>query len=60
MRERNLNPGRKRRTPLGLALEKGAKEILSHVKGEARLPVRHVALPGHFDVKRIRTKVEMS
>lgn len=29
-----------KRTALGLTLEKGAREILAHVKGEARRPVR--------------------
>lgn len=57
---RNLKTGAKRRTPLGLALEQSAKEILAHVKGEARLPTRRVVLPDEVDVKRIRTKAGMS
>ena len=42
---RNLNAGAKRRTKLGLTLEQGAREILAHVKGEARLPTRRIVLP---------------
>jgi len=53
---RKLKTGDKRRTKLGLALEQGAKEILAHLKGEARLPV----LPDEVDVKRARTKARMS
>jgi len=34
---RNLNTGAQRRTKLGLELEQSAKEILAHVKGDARL-----------------------
>ncbi len=36
---RKLNDGINRRTKLGMALERGAKEILAHVKGDARLPL---------------------
>jgi putative transcriptional regulator len=43
-----------------MALEQNAKEILSHVKGDARLPTRRIVLPGEVDVKRIRTKAGMS
>jgi putative transcriptional regulator len=50
----------KGRTKLGLALEQSAQEILSHVKGDAILPTRHIVLPGEVDVKRIRTKARMS
>ena len=57
---RNLNTGAKRRTQLGLELERSAKEILAHVKGEVRLPTRRIVLPGEVDVKRIRTKAGMS
>ncbi len=49
-----------RRTNFGLTLEQGAKEILAHVKGEARLPTRRLVLPDEVDVKRIRTKAGMS
>ncbi len=48
------------RTRLGLALEQSAREILAHVKGEARLPTRRIVLPDEVDVKRIRTKAGMS
>jgi hypothetical protein len=41
----NLNTTTKRRTKLGLALEQSAKEILAHVKGDASLPTRRIALP---------------
>ena len=57
---RNLNTGAKRRTKLGMALEQSAKEILAHVKGDARLPTRRIVLPDEVDVKRIRTKAGMS
>ena len=60
MRVRNLNTGIGKRTKLGLALEQSAKEILAHVKGETRLPVRRVVLPDEVDVKRIRGKTRMS
>ena len=56
----NLNTGTKRRTKLGMALEQSAREILAHVKGDARLPTRRIVLPGEVDVKRIRTKAGMS
>jgi hypothetical protein len=56
---RNSNTGAKKRTRLGLALEQSAKEILAHVKGEARLPTRRIVLPDEVDVKRIRTKAGM-
>ena len=60
MGARNLKSGRGRRTKLGLALEQSAKEILAHVKGEARLPTRRIVLPDQIDVKRIRTEAGMS
>jgi len=52
--------GVKKRTKLGLGLERGAKEILAHVKGDARLPVRGIVLPDEVDVKRVRTKAHIS
>jgi putative transcriptional regulator len=55
-----LNTGTKRRTKLGMALEESAKEILAHVKGDAKLPTRRIVLPDEVDVKRIRTKARMS
>jgi putative transcriptional regulator len=60
MGERNLKTGTKRRTVLGISLEQSAKEILAHVKGDARLPTRRIVLPDEVDVKRIRTKARMS
>jgi putative transcriptional regulator len=56
----NSEAGDKKRTKLGLTLEKSAKEILAHVKGDARLPSRRIVLPDEVDVKRIRTKARMS
>jgi hypothetical protein len=41
----NLNKDRKGRTKLGIALEQCAKEILAHVRGEAKLPTRRIVLP---------------
>jgi len=57
---RNSNTGAKRRTRLGLALEQSAKEILAHLKGDARLPTRRIVLSDEVDVKRIRTRAGMS
>jgi len=57
---RNLKMGTRKRTKLGLALEQSAKEILAHVKGESRLPIRRIVLPNQVDVKRIRIKAGMS
>ncbi len=57
---RSSKSGPAGRTKLGLALEQSAKEILAHVKGQARLPTRRIVLPGDVDVKRIRTKAGMS
>jgi putative transcriptional regulator len=54
-----LNTGA-RRTKFGMALEQSAKEILAHVKADARLPARRIVLPDEVDVKRIRTKARMS
>lgn len=60
MNARKLNTGAKNRTKLGLTLEQSAREILAHVKGEAKLPTRRIVLPDEVDVKRIRTKAGMS
>src|ERR1017187_5925002 len=57
---RNLNTGTKGRAKLGMALEQSAKEILAHVRGEARLPTRRIVLPDEVNVKSIRTKAGMS
>jgi putative transcriptional regulator len=56
----NLKTGTKRRTGLGKALEQSAKEILTHMKGEAKVQARRIVLPDEVDVKRIRTKARMS
>lgn len=60
MSVRKLNAGTKARTRLGMALERSAREILAHVKGDVRLPTRRIVLPNEVDVKRIRTKAGMS
>ena len=60
MRVRKRNTAAKRRTKLGLALEEAAKEILAHVKGEAKLPTRRIVLPEEVDVRRIRSQARMS
>lgn len=57
---RKLKNGDKRRTKLGLTLEQVAREILAHVSGEARLPVRRIMPPEEVDVKRVRAKARMS
>ena len=49
-----------RRTKLGMELERSAKEILAHLKGDVRLPARRIVLPDEVDVKRIRAKAGMS
>jgi putative transcriptional regulator len=60
MSVRIVNTRSKRRTSLGMTLEQSAKEILAHMKGDARLPTRRIVLPGEVDVKRIRTRARMS
>jgi putative transcriptional regulator len=60
MSARKSNKGAQKRTKLGLALEQSAKEILAHVKGDARPPTRRIVLPDEVDVKHIRTKARMS
>ena len=57
---RILKTGTKRRTKLGMELERSAREILAHVKGEARLPMRRIALPDEVEVKRVRKKARKS
>jgi hypothetical protein len=42
----------KGRTKFGMALEQNAREILAHVKGDVRLPIRRIVLPDEVDVKR--------
>jgi putative transcriptional regulator len=60
MGARNLNIVSKRRTKFGIALEQSAREILAHVRGEAKLPARRIVLPDEIDVKLIRTRARMS
>jgi len=60
MGSRNARKRANQRTALGLALEKNAREILAHVKGDAELPTRRIVLPDEVDVKRIRAKAGMS
>jgi putative transcriptional regulator len=55
-----LQTGIGKRTRFGLALEESAEEILAHVKGETKLPVRRVVLPDEVDVKLIRSRARMS
>lgn len=57
---RDSKTGTGKRTGLGRALERSAKEILAHVKGETRLPTRRIVLPDDIDVKRIRARTRMS
>ena len=56
----NLSTGAGRRTNFGMRLERNAKEILAHVKGDAKLPTRRIVLPDKVDVRRIRTMAGMS
>ena len=49
-----------KRTRFGLELERSAKEILAHVKGEKILPTRRIVLPDEVDVRRIREEARMS
>ena len=51
---------RPKRTKLGLDLEQHAKDILAHVQGEKKLPVRRVVLPDEVDVKGLRAQARMS
>ena len=49
-----------KRTRFGLELERSAKEILAHVRGEKILPTRRIVLPDEVDVRRIREGARMS
>jgi putative transcriptional regulator len=60
MSVRKTTDGAKKRTRLGLSLEQGAREMLAHLQGTMKLPVRRIVLPDEVDVKRIRTKAGMS
>ena len=48
------------RTKLGVELEQAAKEILAHVRGDVKLPIRRVAVPNAIDVREIRGQAGMS
>jgi hypothetical protein len=54
----HMKTGGATRTRLGLALEKSAKEILAHVKGETKLPTRRVPLPDEVERGRRRQRSE--
>lgn len=60
MSRRNASRLPKRRTALGLSLERSAKEIVAHLKGEISLPTRRIVLPDEVNVKSIRSKMGMS
>ena len=49
-----------KRTRFGRELEKSGKEILAHIRGETKLPVRRVVLPDEVDVRRVRNQTGMS
>ena len=49
-----------KRTKLGIELEESGREILAHLKGEAKLPTRRIVLPDEVDVRRIRNQTGMS
>ncbi len=49
-----------KRTRFGIELEESGNEILAHLKGEVKLPVRRIVLPDEVDVKRIRSQTGMS
>lgn len=49
-----------KRTDFGLSLERSAKQILAHLKGEAHFPRRRIVLPDEIDVKRVRQRTRMS
>lgn len=55
MSRRNASRLPKRRTALGLSLERSAKEILAHLKGEISLPTRCIELPDEVNVTSIRS-----
>jgi putative transcriptional regulator len=53
-------PATGKRSKLGIELEQSGKEILAHLKGEVKLPVRRIVLPDEVDVRRIRHETGMS
>jgi hypothetical protein len=56
MQRRKLNAGNKRRTKLGVALERSAKEILAHITGDVKLPTRSIAVPDKVKVRAGRAR----
>ena len=48
------------RTAFGIDLEQSARDILAHVRGEKKLPIRRIVLPDEVDVRDIRTRARMS
>lgn len=52
--------GGEKRTALGLELEESARQILAHVRGEVKLPVRRILLPDAVDVRQVRLGAGMS
>src|SRR5580658_6266763 len=57
---RTVKTAGKKRTKLGMELERSGKEILAHLKDEVTLTSRRIVLPDEVDVKRIRVKAGMS
>jgi putative transcriptional regulator len=53
-------PAATKRTRLGMELEEGGRQILAHVRGEIKFPVRRIVLPGDVNVKQIRKQAGMS
>jgi hypothetical protein len=41
----------KKRTRFGISLEQSAREILAHVNGEIRLPIRRFVLPDEVEAR---------
>ena len=56
--ERKIGIGK--RTKLGLELEESGKEILAHLRGDAKLSTRRIVLPDEVDVRRVRKQTGMS
>lgn len=48
------------RTKFGVELEESGKEILAHLRGEAKLSTRRIVLPGDVDVRQVRMQTGMS
>lgn len=48
------------RTKFGVELEESGKDILAHLRGEAKLSTRRIVLPGDVDVRQVRMQTGMS